>query len=111
MALSTVFITQDAVGRNFLPAKQYGAIKILFPSNAQVIITATPAIRKLRRELRNFTDDDYMLLSGDPLIMGVALTMACSVNMGRAKVLKWDKHQKTYYDVQVDLNEKGELDE
>ena len=104
----TVYITQDATGRSFLPALKFGKLEMIMPANAQVVITAVPAIRKLKRELAGFNDNDYLLLSGDPLIMGVAVMVACSVNMGRAKLLKWDKREKLYYEVQVDMHEKGE---
>ncbi|BCV03237.1 MAG: hypothetical protein CM15mV63_340 [uncultured marine virus] len=33
------------------------------------------------------------------------------MNRGKFKILKWDKMQKRYYSVQVNLNEKGEIDE
>lgn len=108
MALNKVYITQDAVGRNFLPAKQWGEPVLIMPANAQVILTAAPTVRRMKQVLAKFCDEDYLLLSGDPLIMGVALTIACSVNMGKAKLLKWDKNTKVYYDVKLNLHEKEE---
>ena len=43
--------------------------------------------------------------------MGIACCVAAEMNRGKVKILKWDKMQKRYYSVQVNLNEKGEIDE
>lgn len=109
--MATVHITQDTEGRNFLPAKAYGELNLIMPSKAQVILTATPAIRRMRRELRDFSDDDFLLLSGDPAIMGIALAVAADINQGRVKILKWDRLEKTYYDVSINIHEKGESED
>jgi len=106
MVKPTVYITQDAVGRNFLPARRYGDLHIIMPANAQILITSTPALRRLKYDLRNFCDDDYLLLSGDPLIMGLAVAIAAEINQGRAQVLKWDRGEKDYYAVGFNLREK-----
>jgi len=103
--MGTVFISQDAEGRNFLPAADYGRLQLILPATAQVVLTARPALGKLRYALRNFTDEDLLLLSGDPIIMALAVTVALNANMGRARLLKWDRFQKAYYEVAVDLNE------
>ena len=47
-------------------------------------------------------------MGGDPIIMGLAIVVALDKTNGRAKFLKWDKHEGDYYDVQLDLYEKGE---
>tara|TARA_R110000803_G_scaffold76078_2_gene140604 strand:+ start:1024 stop:1356 length:333 start_codon:yes stop_codon:yes gene_type:complete len=101
--MSTVYITQDTPGRNFLPAKKYGALKGLLEGNVQIVLSAEPVIRKLRNRLRNFSDDDFLLLTGDPVIMGIAITVAMEVNHGRANLLKWDKRESSYYEVFVDM--------
>ena len=37
--------------------------------------------------------------------------IASDMNRGKFKILKWDKIQKRYYSVSVNINEKGEIDE
>lgn len=108
--MPTVYVTQESNGRNFLPARKYGDLVALMPYNAQVVLSASPAIRKLRRGLRNFTKDDYLLLSGDPIIMGIAISIALDNSQGKGKFLKWDKLEKDYYEVAIDIHEKGELE-
>ena len=46
---------------------------------------------------------DYLLLIGDPAIIAVAAAAAAKINNGRFKVLKWDRDDKTYYDIEIDL--------
>jgi hypothetical protein len=70
-----------------------------------------PAIRKLKRKLKDFNDNDYLLMMGDPAAMGIACCVAAEMNRGKFKILKWDKKQQRYYPVSVNLNEKGEIDE
>jgi len=63
----------------------------------------------IKRKLENFCDDDYLLFIGDPTAIGVVSAVAASVNAGRYKCLKWDKIEKKYIPIQVDLfPKKGE---
>ena len=50
-------------------------------------------------------------MMGDPAAMGIACCVASDINRGKFKILKWDKLQKRYYSVGVDIYEKGEIDE
>ena len=103
----TVFVTQDSPGRNFFPALKYGELVPLFPGNAQVVLSATPTIRSLKTKLKNFNDEDFLLLTGDPVIMGLSITIALELNLGRAKLLKWDRQERDYFPVTINLHEKG----
>lgn len=104
----TVFITQETPGRNFLPARKYGELVALLPGNAQIVLSPTPVLRKLEFQLSKFSDDDFLLMSGDPLIIGLAVHVALTRNAGRARFLKWDKRENDYYEVKIDLNEKAD---
>ena len=107
--MSSVFITQEVEGRNFFPARRYGTLVPLLPSNAQVVFSSEPVTRKIKRALSKFSDKDFLLLSGDPIIMGLSMMVAAEMNRGYMKLLKWDKHEKDYYEVVVDFfNKKGE---
>jgi hypothetical protein len=100
--MAVVYIVQETFGRNFLPARKYGELQALLPGNAQVVLSAGPILYKLRKGLKLFCDDDYLLLTGDPAIMGMAMLVAANFNHGRVQVLKWDKQQKDYYVVAID---------
>lgn len=96
-----VFIVQDA-GRNYLPASDYGELVVLFPQQHSVL-SIKPTTYHLRRELKDFSDDDFLLLTGNPALIGIACCIAAEVNVGRFKVLVWDRQEMRYYVTRVDL--------
>ena len=107
----TVFLVQENPYINVLGAADYGDIVVLFESGQQIMFSPQPAIRKLKRKLKDFDDGDYLLMMGDPAAMGIACCIAAEMNRGRFNILKWDKKQQRYYPVAINLNEKGEIDE
>ena len=111
MTEKTVYLVQENPYISVLAAEEYGKIVTLFSSGSQIMFSPQPAIRKLKRKLKDFNDDDHLLMMGDPAAMGIACCIAAEMNRGKFKVLKWDKLQKRYYSLQINLNEKGELDE
>ena len=107
----TVFLIQENPYINVLSAQEYGDIVLLFEIGQQIMFSPQPAIKKLRRKLKDFDDNDYLLMMGDPAAMGIACCIASDINRGRFKILKWDKIQKRYYSVSVNIYEKGEIDD
>lgn len=102
----TVYIVQEVPGRNVLSALSYGQLECLLPPGMQVTLSSQPVVRRLKHSLRNFNDGDYILLMGDPVAIGIACSVAGMVNQGRYRLLKWDREQRLYYPLQVDLLEK-----
>ena len=118
MKENTVYVIQEIAGTrdgtpriNIMGAAEYGSLKFLLPELSQIIFSPGPLIFKLRKTLRNFTSDDYLLLTGDPAIIGVACSIVSDITNGKYKLLKWDKQEKKYYPINVNLYEKGEIDE
>jgi hypothetical protein len=107
----TVFLVQENPYISVISAADYGEIVVLFESGQQIMFSPQPAIRKLKRKLKDFNDDDYLLMMGDPAAMGIACCVAAEMNRGKFNILKWDKKAQRYYPVSVNLNEKGEIDE
>jgi len=107
----TVFLIQENPYINVLSAQEYGDIVLLFESGQQIMFSPQPDIKKLRRKLKDFDDNDYLLMMGDPAAMGIACCVASDINRRRFKILKWDKSQKRYYSVSVNIYEKGEIDD
>ena len=110
---NTVYVIQDVPGTregrpkiNIIGASQFGTLKVLLPENAQIILSAGPLIFKLRQLLQNYTPKDYLLLTGDPAIIGVACSIASDITNGKYNLLKWDKQERRYYPVEIDLFKK-----
>ena len=103
----TVYVLQE-MGRNIRSAEKFGDLKICLPDNRQMVLSSGPLTFKLKQELKDFNDDDYLLLIGDPAIIAVAGAIASENNNGRFKVLKWDRNEMKYYDIEIDLRGKNE---
>ena len=116
--VSTVYVIQHIPGTqagnpkiNIMGASQYGQFKFLLPEFSQIIFSPGPLIYKLRQGLKEYKKKDYLLLTGDPAIIGVACSIVSDITNGKYKVLKWDKQERKYYPIEINLYEKGEIDD
>ena len=66
---------------------------------------------KLRKLLDKYTTKDFLLLTGDPAIIGVACSIVADKTGGKFNLLKWDRQEKMYYPIEINLYEKGNLEE
>ena len=121
MSERKVYVIQEIPGSqagspkiNIMGAAAYstsGKFNFLLPEFSQMIFSPGPLIFKLRKGLRNYTPEDYLLLTGDPAIIGVACSIVSDITNGKYKVLKWDKQERKYYPIEINLYEKGEIDD
>ena len=116
--LPIVYVIQEIAGTregrpkiNILGASQYGTFRFLLPELSQIIFSPGPLIFKLRKALANYRTKDYLLLTGDPAIIGVACSIVSDITNGKYNLLKWDKQERKYYTIAIELYEKGKLDE
>ena len=114
----TVYVIQEIPGTqsgnpkiNIMGASHYGQFKFLLPEFSQMIFSPGPLIYKLRKGLKNYHVKDYLLLTGDPAIIGVACSIVSDITHGKYNVLKWDKQERKYYPIEINLYEKGEIDD
>ena len=116
--LPIVYVIQEIAGTkdgkpkiNILGAAEYGTFKFLLPELSQMIFSPGPLIFKLRKGLKDYNPQDFLLLTGDPAIIGVACSIVADITSGKFNLLKWDKQERKYYPIHINLFEKGELDE
>ena len=102
-----VYVVQEPTGKNIIPALDFGEIKILL-SDSQITFSPEPYIFKLQKKLKDFSDEDYLLLVGDPVAIALAAMIAGSFNDGKVKFLKWDRQEKKY--VAVNVNTERRMD-
>ena len=114
----TVYIIQEIAGTregkpkiNVMGASKYGKFKFLLPEDSQIIFSPGPLVYKLKNLLKDFKPNDYLLLTGDPAIIGVACSIVSDLTNGKYNLLKWDKQERTYYPIEINLYEKGEIDD
>ena len=113
-----VYVIQEIPGTqsgspkiNIMGASKYGEFKFLLPEFSQIIFSPGPLIFKLRKSLKDFTTEDYLLLTGDPAIIGVACSIVSDMTNGKYNLLKWDKQERKYYPIEINLYEKGKIDD
>ena len=118
MSERIVYVIQEVAGTqagnpkiNIMGASSYGKFKFLLPEFSQIIFSPGPLIFKLRKGLKNFNVNDHLLLTGDPAIIGVACSIVSDITNGKYNLLKWDKQERKYYPISINLYEKGELDD
>jgi hypothetical protein len=114
----TVYVVQEIAGTqtgspkiNIMGASHYGKFKFLLPEFSQMIFSPGPLVFKLRKGLENFKKKDFLLLTGDPAIIGVACSIVSDITNGKYNLLKWDKQERKYYSIEINLYEKGKIDD
>ncbi len=91
---------------NILGASDFGYLVICLPNfgpDSQIIFSSSPFVFKMQKNLRDFREQDYVLLTGDPAIIGVVCSLVSDITNGRFNLLKWDRQEKRYYPIEVDL--------
>ncbi len=114
----TVYVIQEIPGTksgnpkiNIMGASKYGEFKFLLPELSQIIFSPGPLIFKLRKLLDKYTPKDYLLLTGDPAIIGVACSIVAEKTNGKFNLLKWDRQEKMYYPIEINIYEQGKIED
>ena len=113
-----VYVIQEIAGTkegrpkiNIMGASQFGVFKFLLPELSQIIFSPGPLIFRLREGLKKYRIKDFLLLTGDPAIIGVACSLVSDMTNGKYNLLKWDKQERRYYPIEINLHEKGNINE
>ena len=113
-----VYVIQELSGTkagtpkiNIMSAREYGEFKFLLPEFSQIIFSPGPLVFKLRKLLQDYTPKDYLLLTGDPAIIGIACSIVSDITNGKFNLLKWDRQERMYYPLKINLYEKGEIND
>ena len=85
-----VYVIQEIPGTqegrpkiNIMGAASYGQFKFLLPELSQIIFSPGPLIFKLRKSLARYRKRDFLLLTGDPAIIGVACSIVSDITNGK----------------------------
>ncbi len=100
---SSVYLVQETGKHNFAPARKFGEIEVLLPPNYQISFNAKWAIEQIHQGLKNIKQGDYVLLSGDPTLIGLTVAIASDYLEGEVNLLKWDRQEKLYIPISCSL--------
>ena len=113
-----VYVIQEIAGTregrpkiNIMGAAHFGKFKFLLPELSQIIFSPGPLVFKLRKGLKDFKEGDHLLLIGDPALIGVACSIVSDITNGKYNLLKWDKQERKYYSIEINLHEKGKIED
>lgn len=105
-----VFIVQDQYMRHpennslvskfdFSQAAAYGELVFLLGPNVNPFRPNETVIATLTDQLYDFSNRDYLLLTGNPVLIGWATAVAALMNKGPVKFLQWNGRRKCYLEV------------
>lgn len=86
---------------DFEPAREHGElVYVLKPSASPFDLE--PVLKRLHQALADFGDDDFLLLTGNPVLLGLAVAVAADYNEGRVAMLQWSGAKGTYIPVRAE---------
>lgn len=80
------------------PAEDYGKLIYLLDSS-DLPFNSAPVIEKLREGLAEYSLVDYLLLIGNPCLIGWATTIAVGASGGFVRMLQWHTQSQSYISV------------
>lgn len=114
----TVYVVQDHQRYNrdtgeyesvhdLAPAEEYGPIRYLLTPTAAPWAPDT-ILDELREGLRDFGPEDYLLLNGNPILIGLATAVAADTASGAVNFLQWHGRERRYTPVTAQVFEVDE---
>jgi len=110
----TVYVVQqqmkfDQVKKELVPrfisinkAEKWGEIQYLLSPSAHPF-NPELVLGDLHEKLSGFSDDDFLLLIGNPGLIGMATALASHYNDGRVKFLQWSGRHNEYTEIIVKI--------
>lgn len=100
----TVYVTQELKGRDLSSALVFGELQIVVPANVEVTPENMPEVMQTVFSVMAPFDcqKDYLLLSGDPVVMGLVWQVAAEDAYEKSlRVLRWDRIESRYIQFNV----------
>lgn len=84
------------------PAEDYGSLKFLL-SSSDLPFKPQEVICKLRKGLEDFSQADYILLIGNPCLIGWTVAIASQMTGGPIKLLQWHTLSQSYISIESNV--------
>lgn len=91
-------------------AGKFGELKYLLSPTAAPWDTVN-ILKEMWGQLQHYKDGDYLLLIGNPLLIGLAVALATEANNGEVTVLQWSGERRSYIPIKADLKEDVYIDD
>ena len=100
----TVYVTQELKGRDLSSALEFGELQVVVPASMEVTPENMPeVIETVVEAMARFdSEKDYLLLSGDPVVMGLVWQHAADTIYHHClRVLRWDRIEGRYIEFNI----------
>ena len=84
-------------------ASDYGSLRYLLGPQATPL-RPRPTIQALQEGLSDFGEEDYVLLIGNPCLIGWTVAIASAKTGGRVKLLQWHPPSSSYLVIDSDVS-------
>ena len=88
---------------NLPPAKKWGSVRVLMPPMVQMLFDDPLIVDQIADGLQDIKPEDYLLLAGDPVLIGIVTAIAADMLDGEINLLKWDRQEKVYLPLHLSL--------
>lgn len=85
------------------PAKQWGEVIELLGGSANPLRDKEDILDALDAALYDYSDADYILCTGSPILIGWTAAIAANYNYGRVKMLQWSNVFSKYESIDAVL--------
>ena len=98
------FETKSLVPRfpSVAKASSWGEVVHILPPDSHPFDTEL-TLGHIHSKLKDFSDDDYLLLIGNPTLIGMASAVAAHYNNGNVRFLQWNSHHSEYYAISAKI--------
>ena len=88
-------------------AEHFGTLRYLLSPTAAPYRTES-VLSDLHEGLKEYTPNDYLLLIGNPILIGCAATIAADYGGGSVRFLQWSGRDQTYIPILAEIFETEE---
>lgn len=104
--MSTVFVAQvphrlnrrsgELEPLDLSAANEWGELQVILTPGANPFTSMDSIIDDLHAALKDISQEDYLILVGNPAIMGAMAAIAADYTEGNLRVLQWHGKQRKY---------------
>lgn len=84
------------------PAEEFGDLVYLLSPTAAPF-RPDSVIEELTQKLEEYRPDDYLLLVGNPVLIGISVAIAARASGGSVSMLQWSGKERRYLPVKTSL--------
>lgn len=100
--MTKVYIVQAHNNKDMSDARRHGELHVLYPSHIHRPYDTDHLTNVAHTQLRDFCEDDFLLLLGDPAICGM-VTKVASEYSEIVRMLSWNRIKQEYHEVTWDF--------